>query len=95
MLMPIVAVLSFFSFCATLTSEARGCKLLHKHRCAVQTWSLHQKKRKKSTKESREPKANGCKQLIAERSEAKMELASKKKPLWGHAPTPPLLVVLR
>ncbi len=64
----------------TLTSEARGCKLLHKHRCAVQTWSLHQKKKKKSTKESREPKATavagmlrigcqgryGCKQLIAD-----------------------------
>ncbi len=26
----------------TLTSVARGCQLLHKHRCAVQTWSLHQ-----------------------------------------------------
>ncbi len=36
----------------TLTSKARGCKLLHKHRCAVQTWSLHQKKRKR-TKEKK------------------------------------------
>ncbi len=25
-------------------SVANGCKLLHKHRCAVQTWSLHQRK---------------------------------------------------
>ncbi len=34
----------------TLTSEARGCQLLHKHRCAVQTWNLHQKEKKKTKK---------------------------------------------
>ncbi len=55
-----MAVLSFFSFCATLTSEARGCKLLHKHRCAVQNMELASKEKKKvPKKKSREPKVIG------------------------------------
>ncbi len=41
-----MAVLSFFSFCATLTSEARGCKLLHKRCGAKPRWSTRIKEKR-------------------------------------------------